>query len=78
MNIVRSVSLFRPGLGPTQSPSTLFSVKRAVPTVSKLPGNVAENSPAASDEAKNEWSYISTSSRAFMERTEITKSLPSS
>jgi hypothetical protein len=78
MSIASSVSLFRSDLGPTQSPTTLFSVKRVVPTVSKLPGNEAENSPAASDEAKNEWSYISTSSCAFMERTEITKSLPSS
>jgi hypothetical protein len=53
MNIARSVFLFRAGLGPTKSPPPLFNVKRAVPTVSKRPGNEAENSPAASDESKN-------------------------
>jgi len=78
MDMAKSDSLLRPGLGATQPLSPLFIVKRVVPPESKRPGNEAENSPPDSDEAKNEWSYISTSPCAFMARTEITLPLPSS
>jgi len=78
MDMAKSDSLLRPGLGATQPPSSLFIVKRAVPPVSKRLGNEAENSPPDSDEAKNEWSYNFTSPCVFMPRTEITLSLHSS